>query len=256
MSSQVEAACALVEKLITENADLVEKVTLVNSQRFNFHERKFYCFSLFSTNILQEFFKWYCATFIESRRVVWVCLLEADLKLVSTILSLYLLSFISLLCLFLQVNELYVELDRYTAIARLSSTASAPDPMSPVNISVPDHLTPIKDNTMSISIQESDSVEGAPVEEDRNGISNTSSDHDDEIIKPSASDAANEIVQIPLDENEVRDLELQVAETDAEAGVPLSEAPLIGAPFRLVSFVARYVSGADLVNMNSFDSSR
>ncbi|XP_024934879.3 binder of USO1 and GRH1 protein 1 isoform X9 [Ziziphus jujuba] len=179
LNSQVEAACALVEKLITENADLVEKV-----------------------------------------------------------------------------NELYVELDRHTAIARLSSTASAPDPMSPVTTSVPDPLSPIKENTVSISIQKSDSVEGIPVKEERNGISKTDSDHADEILKSSTSDASSEIVQIPLEENAVRDLELQVAETDTEAVVPLSEAPLIGAPFRLVSFVARYVSGSDLVNRNSFDSNR
>lgn len=166
------------------------------------------------------------------------------------------LSSISLLCLFLQVNELYVELDRHTAIARLSSTASAPDPMSPVTTSVPDPLSPIKENTVSISIQKSDSVEGIPVKEERNGISKTDSDHADEILKSSTSDASSEIVQIPLEENAVRDLELQVAETDTEAVVPLSEAPLIGAPFRLVSFVARYVSGSDLVNRNSFDSNR
>lgn len=63
---------------------------------------------------------------------------------------------------------------------------------------------------------------------------------------------SDEIVQIPLDENE-RLL------TDPEAGdkvaekteVPISHAPLIGAPFRIISFVTRYVSGADLVESNS-----
>lgn len=63
---------------------------------------------------------------------------------------------------------------------------------------------------------------------------------------------SDEIVQIPLDENE-RLL------TDPEAGgkvaekteVPISHAPLIGAPFRIFSFVTRYVSGADLVESNS-----
>ncbi|MBA0768399.1 hypothetical protein Gotri_017201 [Gossypium trilobum] len=56
-----------------------------------------------------------------------------------------------------------------------------------------------------------------------------------------------EIVQIPLDDTDVRDLESQATGTEENA-VPLADAPLIGAPFRLISFVARYVSGADLVN--------
>jgi hypothetical protein len=52
-----------------------------------------------------------------------------------------------------------------------------------------------------------------------------------------------------LDDNEVPDLEMQAAETDYKSGaVPLTDAPLIGAPFRLISFVAKYVSGGDLVN--------
>ncbi|PQQ09283.1 uncharacterized protein Pyn_01955 [Prunus yedoensis var. nudiflora] len=68
------------------------------------------------------------------------------------------------------------------------------------------------------------------------------------------SDEISEIVQIPLDENEVRNLELSV-ETDKNAAVPLIDAPLIGAPFRLMSFVARYVSGADLVNQAPTNSS-
>ncbi|EPS72147.1 hypothetical protein M569_02612 [Genlisea aurea] len=38
---------------------------------------------------------------------------------------------------------------------------------------------------------------------------------------------------------------------DDDMTVPLSDAPLIGAPFRLISFVARYVSGADLVDKSS-----
>ncbi|KAE9622312.1 hypothetical protein Lalb_Chr01g0023901 [Lupinus albus] len=72
------------------------------------------------------------------------------------------------------------------------------------------------------------------------------------------SDDAGEIVQIPLDDNEtVRDQELQDVANDVGNGdVPLADAPLIGAPFRLVSFVAKYVSGADLVNQTSSNSGR
>ncbi|KAI3666805.1 hypothetical protein L6452_41842 [Arctium lappa] len=54
---------------------------------------------------------------------------------------------------------------------------------------------------------------------------------------------SGEIVQIPLDEKDP-------TSTAAASEVGLTEAPLIGAPFRLISFVARYVSGADLVQKN------
>ncbi|KAM2045906.1 hypothetical protein ACFX1T_010045 [Malus domestica] len=55
-----------------------------------------------------------------------------------------------------------------------------------------------------------------------------------------------EIVQIPLDENEVGNLEVSL-ENDKNAGVQLIEDPPIGAPFWLMSYVARYVCSADLV---------
>ena len=69
------------------------------------------------------------------------------------------------------------------------------------------------------------------------------------VVQYSPEAGSGEIVQIPLDDNEVPDLEMQAAETDDKSGaVPLTDAPLIGAPFRLISFVAKYVSGGDLVN--------
>ncbi|CAN1772037.1 hypothetical protein LINPERHAP1_LOCUS12084 [Linum perenne] len=67
------------------------------------------------------------------------------------------------------------------------------------------------------------------------------------IPVPSEADSA-EIVQISLNNSEVEeDPEIPTAELDNEP-TPLTDAPLIGAPFRLISFVASYVSGADLVN--------
>lgn len=58
----------------------------------------------------------------------------------------------------------------------------------------------------------------------------------------------NEIVQIPVDENHVVGSTLQPQLYEEKTDIPLSDSPLIGAPFRMVSFFARYVSGADLVN--------
>ena len=69
-----------------------------------------------------------------------------------------------------------------------------------------------------------------------------------------AESDSGEIVQIPLDDNELLDLELQAVESDKMENVPISDAPLIGAPFRLISFVAKYVSGADLVDKDTLSS--
>ncbi|CAF1700552.1 unnamed protein product [Brassica napus] len=123
LNSQIEAACTLVEKLMTENAELVEKV-----------------------------------------------------------------------------NELCIQLNQ-------SQHAFASTPES-----------------LAIEVQKSDTLEEIPIH--------------DELIR---TDDSGDIETAPLDRN------LSVGEEEeASGGVPLVDAPLIGAPFRLVSFVARYVSGADL----------
>ncbi|XP_057477290.1 golgin IMH1-like isoform X2 [Actinidia eriantha] len=75
---------------------------------------------------------------------------------------------------------------------------------------------------------------------------------------------SEEIVQIPLNESEVKEdhpsLQLNrddpKSDVDPKNDVSLADAPLIGAPFRFVSFVARYVSGADLVNKSSVNSGK
>ena len=69
-----------------------------------------------------------------------------------------------------------------------------------------------------------------------------------------AMNQITEIVQIPLNDDDRGQtqppLAQQVKVDDTEA-VPLTDAPLIGAPFRLISFFAKYVSGADLVQEKS-----
>ncbi|XP_072997796.1 uncharacterized protein [Typha latifolia] len=67
---------------------------------------------------------------------------------------------------------------------------------------------------------------------------------------------SEEIVTV-LDEIQIHEEESQGAAVDMKPEeVPLSDAPLIGAPFRLISFVAKFVSGADLVNQAHPQSSR
>ncbi|XP_016651046.1 PREDICTED: myosin-1 isoform X3 [Prunus mume] len=177
LNSQVEAACALVEKLMAENAELVEKV-----------------------------------------------------------------------------NELHVELDRQSATVELTSTKT-----SNITIAPPETASVIvpmsrSNEDMSTSDQKLDSPEVAPIKQEMHSNGSVDSQHVAFVPELPISDEISEIVQIPLDENEVRNLESSV-ETDKNDAVPLIDAPLIGAPFRLMSFVARYVSGADLVNQAPTNSS-
>jgi hypothetical protein len=57
----------------------------------------------------------------------------------------------------------------------------------------------------------------------------------------------------PLQDVEINE-EVVASSDERTEAVPLSDAPLIGAPFRLFSFVAKYVSGSDLVNQTSSKS--
>ncbi|KAK3147333.1 hypothetical protein QOZ80_3BG0281060 [Eleusine coracana subsp. coracana] len=62
------------------------------------------------------------------------------------------------------------------------------------------------------------------------------------------SRSSEEIMPVPLDDIQIHEDGVQQSGVDDEpTEVPFSDAPIIGAPFRLISFVARYVSGADLV---------
>ena len=112
---------------------------------------------------------------------------------------------------------------------------------------------PIHDQTSieAVPINDKSPLEAVPMNDER--ISADIEDVEQTAVIPNSSetDDSGEIVQIPLDENEARELELQAAENDRNTTVPLTDAPLIGAPFRLISFVAKYVSGADLVGKSS-----
>uniref|UniRef100_A0A6M2F4N5 Uncharacterized protein n=1 Tax=Populus davidiana TaxID=266767 RepID=A0A6M2F4N5_9ROSI len=156
LNSQIEAACALVDKLITENADLVEKV-----------------------------------------------------------------------------NELYIKLDHQRTAASFSSATGRGVIVR--NSELANGTHPMADSNANLTAlgHKLESLEVEPAV----------------VVQYSPEAGSGEIVQIPLDDNEVPDLEMQAAETDDKSGaVPLTDAPLIGAPFRLISFVAKYVSGGDLVN--------
>ncbi|XP_038695241.1 thyroid receptor-interacting protein 11-like isoform X2 [Tripterygium wilfordii] len=147
-----------------------------------------------------------------------------------------------------KVNELYVELERRKLTAEHpSASGSKPTleiwPPSAGLISESHMNTPDLDQKLN-------STEVVPIKDERIGIDNVNMYT--AAVTPNSLEAedSGEIVQIPLDDYEVQDLESQVVESDGKAEVPLSDSPLIGAPFRLMSFVAKYVSGADLVSKN------
>ncbi|KAK4582148.1 hypothetical protein RGQ29_025350 [Quercus rubra] len=176
LNSQMEAACALVDKLITENAELVEKV-----------------------------------------------------------------------------NELYVELDRRSPTAGLPS-ATVSDQMVEIaeTARIDDFLLESNEN-LSVTGKKLESGEIVPIQVETIGGDTDNVDVEQAPVNLSsfASEVPGEIVQISLDENEIRDLGIQAANNDENTVVEFSDAPLIGAPFRLISFVAKYVSGADLIDKNS-----
>ncbi|KAK5839665.1 hypothetical protein PVK06_008491 [Gossypium arboreum] len=64
---------------------------------------------------------------------------------------------------------------------------------------------------------------------------------------PTVIDMSDSLPQSIEDDTDARDFKSQVIESENNT-VPLIDAPLIGAPFQLMSFVTKYVTGADLVN--------
>lgn len=59
---------------------------------------------------------------------------------------------------------------------------------------------------------------------------------------------SEEIIPVPLDDIQIHEDDPRQGADDEIDEVPFIDAPITGAPFRFISFVARYVSGADLVN--------
>lgn len=206
----------LVEKLMAENADLVEKVIFIAVYGF--------------CNDLPKRFRSVGLDFVDG---------------------------VFLSHFYPQVNKLCVELDRQNAEIKLSGVTD-PDGLSdfakPAGISIAE---PESSEITSLSALETDSLEKNLVNDNSDYVHVK---HPIGVISDSslAPDDTGEIVQIPLDDNEVRDTvlgDLKNVENDADS-VPITDAPLIGAPFRLISFFAKYVSGADLVNESSSNNTK
>ncbi|KAL9425796.1 hypothetical protein AB3S75_032709 [Citrus x aurantiifolia] len=209
--------------LLQENHQLKENVSSLRSQLSSDESKKLQ----HATSELKDF-----STQIEAAGALIDKLITENIELVE------------------KVNDLSVKLDRQSVAAGLSS-AMGSDAVTTLT-SDTEPMSESSDNMSSLNDRlETQGV--VAVKEDRNGINGVHADPPPLVLNSSEADYSGEIVQIPLDDKEVQDLELQVVESDTDkvAAVPLTDAPLIGAPFRLVSFVAKYVSGADLVNKNA-----
>lgn len=151
------------------------------------------------------------------------------------------------------MNELYVELDRRSPTAGLPS-ATVSDQMVEIaeTARFNDFLLESNKN-LPVTGKKLESGEIVPIQVETIGGDTDNVDVEQASVIPSsfASEEPGEIVQISLDENEIRNLGIQAANNDENTVVEFSDAPLIGAPFRLISFVAKYVSGADLIDKNS-----
>ncbi|XP_052147877.1 uncharacterized protein LOC127766776 [Oryza glaberrima] len=135
-------------------------------------------------------------------------------------------------------NELIVDRSVNSSAAITSVDNYSPINSSPSNAYVSNHLEEAPMQLPETTINDVSS-EGLI---DMNAHQRSKQDFDE----PRTSE---EILPVALDDIQIHEEDPQppVADDEAEE-VPFSDAPIVGAPFRLISFVARYVSGADLVN--------
>ncbi|KAJ7961055.1 binder of USO1 and GRH1 protein 1 isoform X14 [Quillaja saponaria] len=216
LKSQIEAASALVEKLITENAELVEKVNELYVELDGRSATAGISVAA-KPNPLVEFSKTADVVHPTSEFMGNVSITGKKLDGLEVVP--------------VKVAGDSVDVENAAGVV-LNSSPVFNDSGEIVQIPLDDsvEVVPVKDADDSVDVENA-----ARVALNSSPVSNDS----------------GEIVQIPLDENEVLD-KLEQADKNAEKdAVPLSDAPLIGAPFRMISFVAKFVSGADLVNKST-----
>ncbi|GKB37068.1 hypothetical protein Tco_0882010, partial [Tanacetum coccineum] len=169
-----------------------------------------------------------------------------------------------------KVNLLNAELDQKSATTRSSILVKPDDPMirnsiaADINENSASETDPMqslaeKSDTISDLGPSSEARDGMvsdkhvePLNDEVTVLKNNNVDHmnaEGSDLNTISRASIEEIVQISLDENDVAAPTTSTSFPVPEKTDPvaLTDAPLIGAPFRLISFVARYVSGADLV---------
>ncbi|KAJ7961056.1 binder of USO1 and GRH1 protein 1 isoform X14 [Quillaja saponaria] len=235
LKSQIEAASALVEKLITENAELVEKMPLSRWPSGNHIYR--YAFP-----VVNELY------------------VELDGR--SATAGISVAAKPNPLVEFSKTADVVHPTSEF--MGNVSITGKKLDGLEVVPVKVAGDSVDVEnaagvvlnsspvfnDSGEIVQIPLDDSVEVVPVKDADDSVDVENAARVALNSSPVSNDSG-EIVQIPLDENEVLD-KLEQADKNAEKdAVPLSDAPLIGAPFRMISFVAKFVSGADLVNKST-----
>lgn len=150
--------------------------------------------------------------------------------------------------------------ERLTTVPAIENSASGPNPLAGTTENLAVHVHLIEDPfsqfsetpLLSEKTKPFENVASQPMED----IGEYAAHQKPDVLPEDENIVSEEIVQIPLDENEVGVAKLEDSRGVETAEVPISDAPLIGAPFRLISFVARYVSGADLVDKGRLNSGR
>ena len=153
----------------------------------------------------------------------------------------------------LQVKEVQIESDQHSMAAdHFSSTTELDHIKRPPESASIDH-TPEYSNEL---YESGDTIASLARARNPFGIPNGLEDfaslngvRQGQVLGMDNPRISEDIVSVPLDDIHVQEVEPQTAR-DEETALPLSDAPLIGAPFRLISFFAKYVSGADLVHEN------
>lgn len=150
-----------------------------------------------------------------------------------------------------QVNELYVELYQGGGTARRTSASRIDLPVEIIDSVNVDHALPgYNENMPPTTGKHLEALQVEPIKNDRNSGGQLNGGHLIAVPNATESHESAEIVQIPLDDVEIGGAELKALNNDENTEVSLSDAPFTGAPLRLVSYFARYISGADLVEQN------
>ncbi|KAL3536620.1 hypothetical protein ACH5RR_005081 [Cinchona calisaya] len=162
-----------------------------------------------------------------------------------------------------KVNELYVELDhnglQQETSAEMAKSVHVADTTA-VGLHPRGEATEMQKSLASDSMYETSAKMLVPDirVQSQEGCVRGDLDYQKTMLFSDSSEIieTDEIVQIPLEENENKPIDVEAVNIAQKTEIPISDAPLIGAPFRLISFVARYVSGADLVEKSSVNSAR
>ncbi|KAI3682803.1 hypothetical protein L1987_83060 [Smallanthus sonchifolius] len=144
-----------------------------------------------------------------------------------------------------KVNVLKTELDQKTATTQSSSPIKPVDPLVKISKAADMDETSTTETDSMLSSAETDTVSNMGPSDTLVNHMHSEGSNLNQISRVSME--SGEIVQISLNEIDVAAATSAIYVPEDSDPVPITDAPLIGAPFRFISFVARYVSGADLV---------